>query len=268
MRVRNLLIIAIYFNLTACVSWEKIPLSGRDHPSGFADQIRETARSTYEYAQLATNSYAGGDSFQLGRTLSFVKEQEPSTGNFQYKIFNRVEDGNLVEIIIAYRGTDAILGDLSGNALLKQQKAGLVVFDNVREEHRKTKISVTGHSLGGAIASHVTLNRENVDGYFFNTSPRFARGKRRFDNLRHSVVEFGDILKSIRLFGREPTQIYTSINCTNGGVASQHSSRNLAECLTWIAAWEDVDAKSSVSKNSIARPDTRSNGPDVPRGGN
>lgn len=251
--------------LSSCIAWNKLPLTGLDHPSRFANEIRETGQQSYEYAQMAYNSYDVSDGFKLGPSLTAIEQQDVSDNNFQYKIFHRKNKGQLTEVIIAFRGTDAILGDVSGNVFLKQQKAGLELFDELRGKYKKVKITVAGHSLGGAIASHVTLNRKSVDGFFFNTSPRFLKGKRKYTNDRYSIVEYGEILKLLRLFGKEPTQIYTSINCTSGGLGDQHSSRNLAECLTWMAGWDDSKARASVIRNNIGKPDTRKNGPNIPR---
>jgi hypothetical protein len=110
---------------------------------------------------------------------------------------------------------------------------------------------VTGHSLGGGISIQISLCRENVNTYVFNTSPRFRRCAEPIRNRRVSVAEYGEILKLPRIFGREATQQYNSIGCTNrGSPFRQHQMRRLAECLTRIAALEEnSEARRSLDLN-------------------
>ena len=116
-------------------------------------------------------------------------------------------------------------------------------------------ISVTGHSLSGGIATHVSLRRDGADAYVFNTSPRFSRNGPVPPNRRLSIVEFGEALKVPRIFGPEPRQTYISLNCTPGfNFFKGHKIRRLAECLTRIAAWGDMEARESLRRNRIDFP--------------
>ncbi|MXP48219.1 DUF2974 domain-containing protein [Altererythrobacter luteolus] len=240
--------------LTSCVSTSKVRLTGLDHPSGWSDQIRTTANSSFLYAQLSFVSYQGPPEFQIDSKVSEVERQENNSIDFAYAIFSREMDVGPSEIIIAFRGTDTARDVWSGTLTNAQGAAGLELFDRIRSEFLEERIIVTGHSQGGAIATHVTLNRENVTGYFFNTSPRFRRLSGDLENDRYSIVEHGDPLKLLRLFGREPTQLYTSIGCTRGGPFSQHSARSLAICLTQIASWEREAARTSLRRNNLSLP--------------
>jgi pimeloyl-ACP methyl ester carboxylesterase len=126
------------------------------------------------------------------------------------------------------------------------------LFDEIRESNgADTKIIVTGHSLGGGIALEVSLKRENVDAYVFNTSPRFSADGYNIDNKRVSVVEHGEILKALRAPSREASQTYTSIGCSSGGPVSQHEQVKLAECLTQIAATQSPHALASLKLNKL-----------------
>lgn len=254
----------IIFILPGCISWSKVDLTERDHPSGFAKQIRATAIESFEYAQMSYNVYDKADGFDLPDDLKPLEAQYRSDIDFQYKVWSRDAGDGPSEIVLVFRGTDSLIGDLSGNAFLQQQHAGLDLFDRFRSRYPNASFIVAGHSLGGAIASHITLNRPDVSGYFFDSSPRFLKGRRNFENRRNSIVEYGEILKLLRLFGREPTQLYTSVNCINGSPVAQHSQRKLAECLTWMAAWTNERAKQSMINNRITNPETRANGPKVP----
>jgi hypothetical protein len=112
---------------------------------------------------------------------------------------------------------------------------------------------VTGHSLGGGIATYVSLCRPDVNSYVFNSSPRFSicRGARGPAGNRESVVEYGEFLKAARIFGGSPDQLYTSIGCIHGNAFRQHKMRPLAECLTRIAAIDrDPAAIASLEANT------------------
>jgi len=243
----------------ACSHWQKDALTGRNHPSGWADQIRIAAAEAFPYAQMSTNAYIDGDRYDLGPDYTNTENSPNDDIGYAYSVFERREAGRLTEVIIAYRGTEGLTGiDMSqGNILGRQNARGLATYERIRAAtDPAVPVNVTGHSLGGAIATFVSLRYGNVRTYIFNSSPRFwARGAIPV-NRRLSIVEYGEILKVLRLPGREAPQTYISINCTPGiNPVGDHGIRPLADCLTRIAAWESPDARASINRNpSIGRP--------------
>lgn len=241
--------------ISSCVSIRNVDLTGRDHPSGWADQIRTTGEEAYIYAQLSANAYEADSAYTLPDTIKAVRHDgvctDPDNIGFACLVHERREGPKIVEVIIAFRGTEDGRDWWTGNIFPKQLPKSLDTYDAVKALYPNIPISVTGHSLGGGLATHVTLRRKNVDGYFFNTSPRFSRGKKWVKNRRVSIVEYGEPLKAARLFGREPTQTYTSVGCTSGGLLTQHSMRRLADCLTLAAAWGNDDALKSAQENEL-----------------
>jgi len=263
MRSKRVILAAILAaSLVACTHIQRVGLTDDGHPSRWHREVRDTARLTWDYAQMATYAYADDDRFLLGPDLVLRHDREDVGRGFAYSVFERRSGGRLVEIIIAYRGTQfefpEIWADIwYGTILAHQNRRGLEVYDLWRAHvDRAIPISVTGHSLGGGIAAHVSLCRPNVDTYVFNSSPRFRRCGRYVFNRRYSVVEHGEPLKAARLFGGEATQTYTSIGCTNrAGPRPQHSMRRLAECLTRIAAWDSPAAEASLLQNGLDLPE-------------
>lgn len=244
--------------LAACTHIRHVPLTDDAHPSGWRREIRETAEATWQYAQMATNAYADDARFRLPPDLTLLRDVHNDDIGFAYSLFERRRDGRLVELIIAYRGTELGFDDVwHGSVAADQNRRGLEVYDLWRAHlDRRIPISVTGHSLGGGIATYVSLCRPNVDTYVFNSSPRFRRCPYRIFNRRHSVVEHGEALKAGRLFGREATQTYTSIGCTSrASPFRQHKIRLLADCLTAIAAWDWPAARRSLRDNGIVPPE-------------
>ena len=238
---------------TACTHWRNVPLTGRDHPSGWADQIRAAAVEAYPYAQMSNNAYLDGNQYALGPEYSNPYNQPNDRIGYAYSVFERREAGRLAEVIIAYRGTEGFFSRdmLRGNILAQQNPRGLATYDRIRAAtDPAVPVNVTGHSLGGGVATYVSLRRPNVRSYIFNASPRFSARGPIPNNRRLSIVERGEILKLLRLPGREAPQSYISINCTRGfDPVGQHSIRPLADCLTRIAAWQSPHARLRLIDN-------------------
>ena len=83
-------------------------------------------------------------------------------------------DGKYAEIVIAYRGTDSLLDatiddlQIAVGAIPSQTTGALNYYDTILTNLSENgSISVTGHSLGGALAQLVAANR-NVGAYTFN----------------------------------------------------------------------------------------------------
>ena len=218
---------------------------------------RDVAQISYEYAQMAFNAYREGTAFQLGPNIKPLEYYIDPKSGFAYEVYQRSENNTPAEIIISYRGTnfDQWQDWIFGNIGRLQRAQALSAFDAVSGKY-KLPTSLTGHSLGGALATQVSLCRDVHYNIVFDSSPRFSNrfcGPLRYVNHNISIVEFGEINKLLRIFGREPTQRYVSLNCLeNGGATKQHSMRKLAACLTNIATLDgDVEAIASKKRNAI-----------------
>lgn len=226
------------------------------------DTTVATAEATWLYAQLANNAYDRQDRtgvlYDLGPNVSLLTcREDPHTG-MDYAVFEVHRASGRTETVIAFRGTQFThWNDWShGNFTGRQNGQGLLIHDQWREHIGPgADLSVTGHSLGGGIATHISLNRRNVSSYVFNSSPVFWREGAGEINARRSVVENGEILALFRLPGQEPTQIWTQLGCTSDQhTVEQHSISRLAHCLTLIAAYRSADAEASVCRNSMRYP--------------
>lgn len=246
--LKPIVLLSFFMILYSCGS--RKTLTECDHPSGWCKEIREISDKSWKYAQLSKNVYNKPFQFNVDKYFEKVEDFENKEIDFFATLYKDKITG---KYIFVFRGTDSFKDFSTGNNPFrqKQNKYGMEIFDQCRNKYHITDCVVTGHSLGGGIATHISLNREHATAYTFNRSPVF-RNKLKIKNDRYTIVENGEILKAARLFGREPNQLYTSIGCTKGNPIKQHDMQALAECLTKIAAFEDNEAKESLLLNHIS----------------
>lgn len=248
MKTRFFLIV-ISLVISSCVASRKVKMTDCNQPHGWCKEIRDISVKSWKYAQLSKDVYNKPFQFIVSDYFEKIEDYENSSIDFFATLYKEKSKGNY---ILVYRGTDSLKDFKTGNNSFKQEQNiyGLKIFDSIKKQYGSLKYTVVGHSLGGGIAIHISLNRENVTAYTFNGSPVF-KNINNFVNDRYSIVERGEILKAMRLFGREATQLYTSIGCTRGNPLTQHDMQSLAICLTQIAAIDSPEARKSLEKNSI-----------------
>lgn len=266
-----------------------------EEDGGWCGFTRDATVKSWQYAQLASNAYcddneifelpagftvvrrlptqdicdleraaAKGDEAAKARLKPIRKaEGKRKTHGFNYTVYDKRNAAGVLERrVIAYRGTDSRqLADwIYGNIGSTQRAQGLALYKEERtkldgEGGGSVPITVTGHSLGGAIAIQVSLENEGVDAYVFNTSPRYTLIPPN-TNQRVAIAERGDILEVLRNRSMPVRQDMLIINChPSEGRVSSHSVRGLAACVTWIAAKTDAAAKASVATNKLTQPE-------------
>ena len=263
-------VISMTLMFSGCASYTKvqtntkIPQTYSSPDAKWSDQIIRTASETFLYAQLALNAYNCDDqtldvptgNYKLPPTVERVLCAKNDKYGMAYNLYKKT-GGSKPEIIIAFRGSELNWLDwFTGNVRGKQLRGALTVFDDVKESYPNHIYSVTGDSLGGSLATQVSLcNKVNIS-VSLNTSPRFkaklCKDNPIFEeNNRHSIVQRGEILGVLRKFGREATQTYTSLPCSKGTSVSKHDVAKLSKCLTEIAQMNgDKAAIESIKENS------------------
>jgi len=228
--------------------------------------VRATAAEGYEYALLAALAYNPRPPNDFGLPEGFIAAagcSEPACDGaegYQYRIFHRVRGGEVVEKVIAYRGTDEG-ADWKPNLLgtKAQNRAALATFLKERGDG-SVPVSVTGDSLGGALAVQVSMCHPVHRRVALNSSPRFYRklcpGGRALprpadaDRRLFLFSEHGEVLGPTRWLGRNPDQLATRVNCRSGeSPIAQHDVRRLAACLTHRA----IEGGSEAAKVYKAR---------------
>ena len=228
----------------------------------------KTAEKNYEYAILATLSYSEEKNaaknikqFPLPPTIRSanvtLSEDFKSVRGFQFKVFDRVSGNGTTERIISYRGTDEFWADWIATNLfgsLKQNKAALRLFDEVSSG--ADKISVVGDSLGGALATQVSVCKPVNQRLALNTSPRFktklcpaAEGLEKNIGNTFLFQEAGQLLGVTTPFNYS-TQLYTKVDCMGErSSVKQHNAHALAACITLDASHVSEAATNYIAEN-------------------
>ena len=206
-------------------------------PENATSQQLQAAASYWEYAVLSSNVYRDGRETtdiegleKVGDSVSFFSDINyqietnaqstdaylaPDDRGFYAETFVRMEGNKIVEVIVVFRGTENAKDWLNGNITPAQERIARNYAAAVAKDYSGFKITLTGHSLGGALAK-VAADEVGGTAIVFNSSPRGPESSSVI-----SMQEAGDPLNPFQ--GSDV--IY---NFGTGNAKSEHSIFNLA----------------------------------------
>lgn len=264
--MRQIVIAGLALALTGCItplpdiSQSRSPC--RTEPGGWCDFVREAAREAYPFAMMSNNAYLDEEAYaQLPAGFERRKSLDNDDSGLAYIVFDQYTgDRKLTRRVIAFRGTDAgSTSDLFAGSFDDRQRneaeAAYVRERALLDQAGLTgvPIIVAGHSLGGALATQISINHPEVRAYVFNTSPFFSGDPAANDSNRVAISERGEFLRILRRYKTPPAADVIIINCNPSlNVGSKHSIRRLSDCLMWIAAYSDREALQLVNSETPA----------------
>ena len=218
------------------------------------------------YAMIASNTYHKDESERVHFPVDMLgwrlvdKNDNPTTeptGNsitgLSWDIYENTRSS---EVIFSFRGTDSYLDYLTASAmpwpLAIQYQQSRSAFEDYRENHPNKEITLTGHSLGGGLASGISV-REGVNVVIFDPSPRIFDGwrdKHKPAKERVVIYQKGEVLiqarkywpKLVRTF--KPTDFYETN--FDFGKFSPHRMDQLALGLLILGSKEKDSGLSAV----------------------
>ena len=244
----------------------------RSEPGGWCGFVREAAVKSYPYAMLSSNAYQDEDEYAVLPPGIVEREaNDNDDSGLAYSVFDRFRPDTdpstekPLARVIAFRGTEfGSASDIfSGSLGDRQRKRARLVYQIERawldaEHGAEIPIEVTGHSLGGALATQISIENAGVKAFVFNTSPFFSGDPMQNDDDRLAIAERDEFLRVLRRYKAQPAANVVLLNCQPSASAGQkHSIRRLADCLTWIAAYQDQPAFDLLDKDDdpITKPE-------------
>ena len=187
--------------------------------------------TTNEYAQLSAAAYESGGAGSTNTNWIRLVNAPPASPGFSASVYekrtvNPVTGVISTEIVIAYRGTDGPF-DLVADAQLafragqppQQFNDALAYYNTIATQYGAANVSVTGHSLGGAMASFVAASTGGATTATAFNSPGIANLVASVPGGYPNVTNYNTLFDPVsNLTANQIGTINTVIATTVGGI--------------------------------------------------
>lgn len=281
---RGAALVSLALLLSGCVTYPDITQSRspcRMEPGGWCGFVREAAAESFPYVLASTEAYQGDDDTYgdlapvLKRLERLPIEEDDADKGFDYQVFEQFEglgrNRRKVARVVAFRGTDFDSATDIWFGSVKDTQIDIALRYFAAEKERwgdDVPWIVTGHSLGGALATEVSIMYPGVKAYMFNVSPFYRGDSMANDTYRTVINERGEALRQFRKYRAAPAADLFVINCRpEASSFTKHKIRRLSDCITWIAAYNDPRAHHIVQRYEIRKPPVECGAEDKPHPG-
>lgn len=198
-------------------------------------ELDKLSNEIYPYAIMSSNAYDRKLQISIPGWKR-IKRAEKKQHGFSADIYLSDDKES---VVIAFRGTDDKKDWLNANVdtnIEGQYADADSLFRRVLEDYGNKKITTTGHSLGGGLAIHVSLENQGVDAFVFDATPRIFAGKNygKYDNRIVQAYESGEILVPLRKLFSTLKKIKIEeyrYNFLGGNIVGEHSIEAFSRCM-------------------------------------
>lgn len=224
----------------------------------------ETAKETFQFALMASNAYRVEAQFQIPNWTLVKHYRGALSGKyesaFQADLYEKKENGVIIEVSLVFRGTDSSVDNTANFALwwpwsksrvpAQYQIARTLAFD-VRKKYPNAKLYFVGHSLGGGLAYHASWTQTGATTYVFDPSPRIWVSGSPAKGRRVIVREKGEILEYIQVWNYLHSDKDETYNFIGGDAVREHNIYYLARGLLLLSAMNNSELAVTTMENNL-----------------